>query len=69
MDNVIGVVKVKMASGELVPIVQHVYPLGDMLLIRLVGKSKTITGNTSILALITQCPDADVPGTRVCATR
>jgi len=44
-------------------------PSGYMLLIHLVGKSKTITGKTSILALVVHCPDAALPGSRVCATR
>lgn len=44
-------------------------PSGYMLLVHLVGNSKTITGNTSILALVTHCPDATLPASRVCAAR
>jgi len=44
-------------------------PSGDMLLVCQVGKSKTITGTTSIPVLVTHCPDATLPGSRVCATR
>lgn len=44
-------------------------PSGYILLVHLVGNSKTITGSTSILAVVTHCPDATLPASRVCATR
>jgi hypothetical protein len=44
-------------------------PSGYMFFTCLVGKSKTITGNTSILALVTHCTDAALSGSRVPATR
>jgi hypothetical protein len=44
-------------------------PSEYMLLVCLVVKSKMITGNTSVLALVTHCTDAALPGTTVCARR
>jgi len=44
-------------------------PPGYMLLVHLVVKTKMITGNTVILALVIHCPDTALPGTRVCARR